>query len=226
MYQIADKSDLPGIAALWNEAFGDSLEAVSRFFEAFPDCISFVAREQGQVVSMVHALPQTLRAEADLPAAYLYAVATLQSHRGQGLCRGLMAFAEAYWKKQGFACAVLTPGEPSLFDFYRALGYGPAFARRRTAFSGGTPIPASDYLALREQLLPGPHMVYDLRTLTYARQIYGLTFYRTETGIAAASPDCTAEVLPEDLGGAPFAMIKWLDTPHPLKNAYLGFALE
>ncbi len=226
MYQIADKSDLSGIAALWGEAFGDSPEAVSRFFEAFPDCISFVAREQGQIVSMVHALPQTLRAGADLPAAYVYAVATLQSHRGRGLCRELMAFAESDLTQRGFACAVLTPGEPSLFDFYRSLGYTPAFTRNRTACSGGTPIPAAEYLALRERLLTGPHMVYNLRTLEYARQVYGLTFYRTETGIAAASREYTAEVLPEDLGGAPFAMVKWLDTPRPLKNAYLGFALE
>ena len=226
MYQIADKSDLSGIAALWGEAFGDSPEAVSRFFEAFPDCISFVAREQGQIVSMVHALPQTLRAGADLPAAYVYAVATLQSHRGRGLCRELMAFAESDLTQRGFACAVLTPGEPSLFEFYRNLGYTSAFTRNRTACSGGTPIPAAEYLALRERLLTGPHMVYNLRTLEYARQVYGLTFYRTETGIAAASREYTAEVLPEDLGGAPFAMVKWLDTPRPLKNAYLGFALE
>ena len=226
MYQIADKSDLSGIAALWGEAFGDSPEAVSRFFEAFPDCISFVAREQGQIVSMVHALPQTLRAGADLPAAYVYAVATLQSHRGRGLCRELMAFAESDLTQRGFACAVLTPGEPSLFEFYRNLGYTSAFTRNRTACSGGTPIPAAEYLALRERLLTGPHMVYNLRTLEYARQVYGLTFYRTETGIAAASREYTAEVLPEDLGGAPFAMVKWRDTPRPLKNAYLGFALE
>lgn len=226
MYQIADKSDLPGIAALWSEAFGDSPEAVSSFFKALPDCISFVALEEGQVVSMVHALPQTLRAGADLPAAYIYAVATLPAHRGRGLCRELLNFAEDELRKRGFACTVLTPGEPSLFAFYRDLGYTAAFTRNRTVFSGGTPIPAAEYLTLRERLLTGPHMVYDLRTLEYARQVYGLTFYRTGTGIAAASPDCTAEVLPEDLGGAPFAMVKWLDTPRSLENAYLGFALE
>ena len=69
-------------------------------------------------------------------------------------------------------------------------------------------------------------MVYDLRTLEYAAKVYGLTFYRTAAGIAAAGTDYTAEVLPEDVTGAPFAMIKWLAAEKPLKNAYLGLPLE
>ena len=69
-------------------------------------------------------------------------------------------------------------------------------------------------------------MVYDLPTLEYAARAYGLTFYRTETGIAAAGEQYTAEVLPEDVGGKPFAMLKWLTEPKPMKNAYLGMALE
>ena len=40
MFRPATKSDLPGIITLWQEAFGDSPEAVSYFFHSFPDCIS------------------------------------------------------------------------------------------------------------------------------------------------------------------------------------------
>ncbi len=212
------------MTALWSEAFGDSPDGVARFYEAFPRCRCYVAEEDGQAVSMVHSLPQIL--SPDLPAAYLYAVATAQTHRGKGLCRKLMAFAEADLKKQGFACAVLTPGEESLFRFYEQLGYRTAFSRNRTVFSGGTPISAAEYAQLREQILTASHMVYDLPTLEYAADAYSLTFYRTPTGIAAAGAHYTAEVLPEDVGGQPFAMIKWLTEPRPLENAYLGFALE
>ena len=226
MFRPAVKSDLPGIIALWREAFGDSPEAVSYFFKSFPGCISYVADDGGEVVSMVHALPQTL--SPDIPAAYVYAVATLRSHRGKGLCRQLMAFAEDDLRKQGFACAVLTPGELGLFDYYEGLGYRTAFTRRRVPFAGGTPISLSDYLARREQLLDEPHMVYDRATLAYAADVYGLTFYETDTGIAAAAPRYTAEQLPEDTQGNRFAygMIKWLTNPQKLQNAYLGFALE
>ena len=225
MYQTAIPSDLPGITALWGEAFGDSPRDVSGFFEAFPDCISYVAGDGGRIVSMVHALPQTL--SPDLPAAYVYAVATAKSHRGRGLCRELMAFAEGDLRRRGFACCVLTPGEPGLFRFYEALGYESAFYRRRTAFPGGTEISLSDYLSRRERLLQTPHMVYDRATLSYAAGVYGLRFYETETGVAAAGAQYTAEVLPQDAqGGEPFAMVKWLNAKRPLNHAYLGFALE
>ena len=224
MFRTAIKSDLSGIFALWGEAFGDSPESVSCFFESFPDCISYVAEEKGEIVSMVHALPQVL--SPDIPAAYVYAVATLKRHRGKGLCRDLMAFAEADLKKRNFTCCVLTPGEPELFAFYDQLGYKTAFTRRRTDFAGGEPVSAADYLALRERVLTVPHMVYDRNTLEYAQNAYGLTFYRTETGCCAAGDGYTAERLPEDLSDQRFAMAKWLGEKRELHNAYLGFALE
>ena len=189
--------DLPAITALWGEAFGDGPEAVSFFFESFPDCLSFVAEEQGEIAAMVHALPQTL--SPDIPAAYIYAVATAKAHRGRGLCRQLMNFAETDLRRRGAACCVLTPGEPSLFRFYEKQGYEAAFTRTRNPFPGGEPISAADYARRREQILTVPHMVYDLRTLEYAAKVYGLTFCRTATGIAAAGEHYTAEVLPEDI---------------------------
>jgi len=226
MFRTATPSDLPEIFALWQEAFGDSPEAVSYFFKSFPDCISYVAEDSGDVVAMVHALPQTL--SPDTPAAYVYAVATRRSHRGRGLCRDLMAFAEGDLHARGFACCVLAPAELRLFDYYEGLGYKTAFTRRRVKFSGGTPISLSEYLLRREQMLDKPHMVYDRATLSYAADVYGLTFYKTDTGIAAAAPRYTAECLPEDTRDGRFAygMIKWLVEPRELDNAYLGFALE
>ena len=221
MFRTASRLDQQGIIALWKEAFGDSEASVSYFFESFPDCLSYVAEEDGQIVAMVHALPQVL--SPDIPAAYLYAVATRKSHRGQGLCRELMAFAEEDLKKQ-FRCAVLTPGEPGLFRFYEKLDYQTEFYRTGTAFPGGTPISVEEYARLREQVLTVPHMVYDLALLQYAQKVYGLTFYKTETGCAAVGH--TTETLPEDCGGPPFAMLKWLGEPMELQNAYLGFALE
>ena len=226
MFRPATKSDLSGIIALWQEAFGDSPEAVSYFFKSFPDCISYVVEEDGAVVSMVHALPQIL--SPDTPAAYVYAVATRRSHRGKGLCRDLMAFAEGDLLSRGFVCCVLAPAELGLFDYYEGLGYKMTFTRRRMKCPGGAPISLTEYLNRREALLTGPHMVYDQTTLSYAADVYGLSFYETKTGIAAAGPRYTAEVLPEDTEGSRFAygMIKWLSTPRNLESAYLGFALE
>lgn len=226
MFRIAEKQDRPGMIALWQEAFGDGQKQVEDFFQSFPNCLSYVAEEDGRILSMVHALPQILRAEDDLQAAYVYAVATAKDARGRGLCTGLMSFAEDDLRRSGFACTALTPGEPSLFGFYEKLGYETVFFRSRTAFGGGREVSAADYARLRKDHLPVAHMVYDVRTLEYARNIYGLRFYETSGGCAAAGASYTAEVLPDDCGGAPHAMVKWLRREKPLKEAYLGFSLE
>lgn len=224
MYRIAKQSDMPGILSLWEEAFGDTPEAVMVFFAAFPHCRSYVAEEDEKILSMVHAIPQTL--SPDYPAVYLYAVATDKAFRGKGICRNLMAFAEADLKKQGFIACVLTPASDTLFHYYKNLGYETAFFRHATPFSGGIPISLEEYAAKREALLTLPHMIYDETFLQYAKNLYELTFYRTENGIAAASKQGTLECLPEDVGGTPFAMIKWLSHHQPMKEAYLGIALK
>ena len=226
MFRTAQNQDRDEIFALWCEAFADSRESVDSFFAAFPHCRSYVAEENGRVLSMVHALPQTFRGDTDESAAYLYAVATAKDCRGRGLCAGLMAFAEEDLRRNGFACAVLTPGEPSLFRFYEKLGYKTVFFRSHTDFGGGREISAEAYVSLREGILTVPHMVYDVQTLEYARRIYSLRFYETAGGCAAASDSYTAEVLPDDRVGAPCAMVKWLNGEKPWKNAYLGFSLE
>lgn len=213
MYRIAAKKDIPGIVALWQEAFHET--------PVLPEAASFVAEQDGKIVCMLHALPQTLRATRDHKAAYLYAIATKQEYRGQGLCRGLMAYAESVLDAD---CCVLVPASASLFDFYRSLGYQTAFTRDRTAFTGGEEISAEEYLSLREQLLTCPHMVYE--DLGYAQTLYGLKFYKTPRGICAASERFTAERIPEDFSQAPYGMIKWLRNKEPVGNAFLGFSLE
>ncbi len=224
MFRIANHSDIPGFLPIWREAFGDSDASIEAFFAHFPGCISYAAEEDGKIVSMVHALPQLL--SPDTLAAYIYAVATDSAYRGRGLCAGLMAFAEEDLRRRGVQCTVLRPGEPSLFGFYEKMGYAADFTRNRSAFPGGTPISREDYAALRESLISVPHLIYDDRLLSYAETMYGLTFYRTETGIAAAAETYVGEVLPEDLGGEAYAMVKWLGEPQQISQGYLGFSLE
>ena len=213
MYRIATEKDTEGIVQLWQEAFHET--------PVLPDCTSFVAEQDGKIVCMLHALPQVLKANRTHKAAYLYAIATKEEYRGRGLCGKLMAYAE---QNLDADCCVLVPASESLFDFYKKLGYETAFARSRSAFAGGEEISEEVYLTLREQLLPMAHMVYD--DLSYAKRIYGLKFYKTPTGICAASDAFTAERIPEDFSGVPYGMLKWLRNAEPVQNAFLGFSLE
>ena len=221
---LAAPADRQGLTDLWMQVFGDSPQAVKCFFDSFPCCRSYAAKEAGTVAAMVHAIERTLTPRHK--AAYLYAVATAPAFRGQGLCRSLMAFAEADLKARGYDCCILRPASSGLFRFYEGQGYETAFFRSHNAFPGGEPISAAEYIRLREEILTVPHTVCDETLLNYASSVYGLTFYRTETGCCAASPHYTAECLPEDVGGGAYAMIKWLTAPSPMDSAYLGFALE
>lgn len=221
---LANPSDRPDTIDLWSRVFGDSHEAVRDFYRAFPNCLTYVARAEIPVAAVVHVMERELVPRGR--AAYVYAVATDPAFRGRGLCRSLMAYAEEDLKRRGFDCCVLRPGSESLFRFYAELGYETAFCRSHHTGSGGEIVTAAEYARLREQYLTVPHTVCDETLLNYANSVYGLTFYRTETGCRAASCRHTEECLPEDVGGEPDAMLKWLTEPRFLETAYLGFALE
>lgn len=221
-------ADIPALTQLWQQVFGDSPETIRAFYDAFPRVRAAAAEnEAGELVSMVHVLPQTLTMNGQsIPTAYFYAIATREDYRGRGLAGTLLQFTEALLERLDFRCAVLVPAEPSLFSYYARLGYEPAFLRNRTPFPGGREISQAEYHRRREALLTGPHMTYGPEVYAYLQQAYGVKFYETDTGIAAAGDTYTAEVLPQDLGGIPFGMAKWLGKPRTLGPGYLAFALE
>lgn len=128
----ASPADSGALRALWDACFpGD--EAYSRLFfaERFAPDRTLVARQDGTPVSALHLLPAFVCVEgAPLPAYYIYAAATLPAFRGRGLMRRLLARAEELALARGARWLLLVPGEPSLFGFYGAQGYRPAFGRR------------------------------------------------------------------------------------------------
>ena len=206
----ATDADIPQLKALWKAGFGDTDAEIDRFFDAaWPHCLGFCAEEEGQLLAALYALPQTLvLGERQEKAAYLYAVATAPAFRGKGICRALMAYAEKELRKKWFACALLVPGEPSLFGFYETLGYRAQYAHEiaapQTPSKHGTahPIELRAYAGLRETLLyAAPHVRYDAHWLSYA----GTKFYALQlegrTGCAAVrqSPNgaCVCELLPD-----------------------------
>ena len=55
--------------------------------------------------------------------AYVYAVATLKSHRGRGLAQRLIHETHEILRQQGYAGVILVPAGEKLFTFYKKLGY-------------------------------------------------------------------------------------------------------
>ena len=128
---------------LWQEAFGDTEETLDKFFATgfSPDRFHCIC-EAGHPVSALYRFDCEVSGKR---LAYLYAMATLKSHRGKGLARQLLGETHQKLKEKGYAGAILVPGEPSLFAFYEKIGY-----RTVTTVQEFTCAPAETDIALQE----------------------------------------------------------------------------
>ena len=195
--------DIPALKALWKEAFPEDTAAdIDAFFETlYPHAFGFCAEEDGAVVSMLFALPQTIvKEEMQLKAAYFYAVATREDMRGRGCCRTLMAYAEKELHKRYIEAVLLCPATQKLAAFYETLGYSRQGGMRKEALACAQPsgqakeIGVQDYAGLRETLLwDVPHVRYDRAQLEYAAD--GGKFYclMTPYGMGCAQVCRTAD---------------------------------
>ena len=157
-YRPAVRTDRPALRALWKQAFQDSEDFLDRFFEtAFAPDRSRVAVINGTIVAALYWFPCTCRRQS---LAYLYAVATDEAHRRQGLCSGLLADTRRHLIELGFAGILLVPGSAGLFQLYGRMGYIPCCPQGRiTAAAAGPALPLKPvsprrYGELRQELLP------------------------------------------------------------------------
>lgn len=156
---------------LWQEAFGDSQESIAAFFETgFSQHRYHYICENGIPVSALYWFDCELDGHK---LAYIYAVATRKDHRGKGLAKKLMGETHKILKQQGYAGAILVPGEKGLFDFYEKIGYRTITSVEEfTCKATGVPIPlreinTAEYARLRRGLLPNGGVVQDEAALAY-----------------------------------------------------------
>lgn len=131
--------DKQALAQLWQQAFGDSREFIDGFFRAGfdPDRCQVLQRD-GKVAAALYWFDCLWNGKK---VAYLYAVATDQAFRGQGLCRQLMAQTQLHLQENGYVGAVLVPGDDGLYRMYEKMGYsGFCPMERRVVLSAGQPL--------------------------------------------------------------------------------------
>lgn len=240
---------ISGLRSLWKEAFGDTEQFLDSFFSTgFSKDRCRCICENAQPVAALYWFDCGW---GDKRLAYLYAVATAQSHRGQGLCHKIMDDTRALLQQQGYDGLVLVPAQPSLFSFYKKMGYRRFGGIRQWNTTAGEPVALTEldhvqYAALRTRYLPENSVVQDgelLRFLgSYARFYQGadflvccaeedgkLTAYELLGNTAAASGILAALGLEtgifRTLGDSPFAMYYSL-TDDGTRPAYLAFALD
>ena len=129
---------------------------------------------------MLTMLPLDLITQSQvIKARYVFAVATFQKHRGQGISTRLLDAAHQHMLSQGVAASVLVPALPSLFDFYQRRGYEARFYLdslkllprniNSAADAALTPLSAPDYLRLRGAAFSGSGLFarWDMEALAF-----------------------------------------------------------
>ena len=244
------EAHIPGLRCLWQEAFGDTDIFLDHFFRT-----GFAPRRcrcvliQNKPVAALYWFDCRWQ---DKKIAYIYAVATAESHRGQGLCHALMEDTRLLLQGSGYAGIALVPAKSALFDFYEAMGYGCFGGIRQWQCTAGKQPAALEELApdqyarLRQEFLPANSVLQEGPLLqflgTYAR------FYKGNDFLLCCADDDgrlmgyellgNTHAAPESLaalgfatgtfrtpGDSPFAMYLSL-TDDPASPRYLAFALD
>lgn len=182
---------IPGLRALWKEAFGDTDAFLDLFFSTAYDpyrcrCVT----EQSRVTAALYWMDCCL---ADQKFAYIYAVATASDCRGQGLCKQLMADTATLLQTDGYHAAILVPQSEGLRTMYGRMGYRHA-APIDEFFCAAAELPisvreitAESYAALRSSFTPGGSVQPGSEMLAFL----GATarFYTGDGFIAAVSQE-------------------------------------
>ena len=174
---------------LWKEAFEDDDAFIDRFFQvAFDPQRCFCLCREGILLAAAYWFDVEFSGK---PAAYVYAVATATAHRGQGLCRELMAAIHRHLNSLGYAGVMLVPGNDGLREMYGKLGYEDFGGMEEVALLAGdqpitvTQITQEEYAQLRRQYLPTDGVVQEGENLCFLRQFY--RFYKGDECLFAAA---------------------------------------
>lgn len=106
---------------LWKATFGDSEAFLDDFFQTAyaPDKVRCVL-EEDKVIAALYWLDCSYQEEK---IAYIYAVATDENYRGQGIGSKLLENTHEHLRGLGYAGTILVPAGEKLFDFYAKRGY-------------------------------------------------------------------------------------------------------
>ena len=233
------------LRTLWTECFGNEENWIDVFFQtAFDPTHVCCLTRRGQLAAALCWMDTYCQGR---PLAYLYAIATAPAHRRQGLCRELMGKTHDHLARQGYAGAILVPGDEGLRQMYGKMNYVNFGGIRRFCAEAGEPIPIrrlspEEYTALRREYLPAGGVIQEngaMEFLASAAELYvGADFLLAMAGdvglellgnahgasgiLGALGLERGSFRVP---GGEPFAMFRSL-TGEDWQPGYFGLAFE
>lgn len=233
------------LRTLWTECFGNEENWIDVFFQtAFDPTHVCCLTRRGQLAAALCWMDTYCQGR---PLAYLYAIATAPEHRRQGLCRELMGKTHDLLARQGYAGAVLVPGDEGLRQMYGKMNYVNFGGIRRFCAEAGEPIPIrrlspEEYTALRREYLPAGGVVQENGAVEFLAS--GAELYVGADFLLAMAGDFGLELLGNAHGASgilgalglesgsfrtpgeePFAMFRSL-TGEDWQPGYFGLAFE
>lgn len=245
-------AQIPALRNLWRESFGDTDAFLDMFFRT-----AFHPNRCRCIMDGERALAALYWFDCiyeEKSIAYIYAVATAHSHRGQGLCRKLMNDTHRHLTLNGYEGALLVPGSTELFKMYEKMNYKTCSTIREFQCKAKPEelqlfeISAFEYAKLRKLLLPTGSVLQEKENLdflqTQAQFYMGLGFLlaayaKNDTlhGIELLGDVTVAPAITYSLGyqkgsfrtignGRPFAMYHPLGESKIPSPRYFGFAFD
>lgn len=170
--RFAKAADMPRIAEIWQQGFGDSPKEIADFFDAFYGRIRVALwEEDNRIAGQLCLIPVslTLQGGESLPLYYIYAVATSPESRGRGVCTRLLADT-AKWLQEEKTAAFLVPADEALAAFYERRGFSRLFAEEVLSLGETVweeaiskpllePVGATEYMQLRKGGFAGKNHV-------------------------------------------------------------------
>lgn len=198
----ANTNDIFPLRQLWKQAFGDSDAYLDAFFRtAFSPSRCRCLFLGGRIAAAHYWLTGSFSGGK---VAYIYAVATQEAYRKQGLCKKLMENTHRYLEKRGYAGAVLVPATEQLRAYYKKLGYRDFGGMQERACVAAEEMPEvweitpEEYGKRRVELLPENGVMQGWETLAFLAT-QG-KFYAGDGFICTAVRDGDHIFIPELLG--------------------------
>lgn len=126
----ADATDISQLQQLWQTVFGDGKEITDFFFTHTADINNaYVYKVDGKCVSAFYLIDAPVKEGRETKKAmYLYAAATLDEYRKQGIMGNMINYAINRLKDSGYDYLYLYPANENLYSYYAKFGFKPAFS--------------------------------------------------------------------------------------------------
>lgn len=190
-YSFQDAASLPisTLRDLWKEAFSDKDFFLDSFF-----CTAFhvdhcrTAMVNNELAAVLYWFDCSVNGQK---LAYIYAVATAEKYRGNGLCHILLADTHRHLKELGYKGSLLVPGSEALIGLYEGAEYELCTKIDTISCTSENKqlvirkIDKHEYAALRRQFLPRDSVLQENDNLDFLNT--QASFYAGENFLLCAA---------------------------------------